>query len=269
MSSAFAFISKMGLAKAGRLGDSFTQALVKFDPETASQVDIDDMTQHARDLAARVAEAESKEERDHQKVTDLTASLTRYSKAAQVLATQVQAATAANNKVTADALTAQMNTLLDQMEVIGGKEGDGSVSGTLFDANQDHIADESDLHEWQQVHAGAVASLQSVNARLERARSDMQHASEQESRAKERQAQMERDQGLKSGLNTGSVALSAMLNEAEEAKKRARAATINVNAMKASTATSADDIAAQVAASVAPTPSSALDRLARMTGKAA
>lgn len=266
--SAGAFLAQMGIARLGKLGDNITTALVKFDPETASQVEIDNMAQHSRELANRVAEAESKEEEDHKKVTLLNAQLTRTAQAAQILGQQLQAAQTTGNQVVVASLTGQLTPLLSQLEQIGGDEGDGSKSGTLFDANQDHVASEADLHEWQQVHAGTVAALTTARSRLERAKSDMQHASQQEARAREKQAQVERDAGLKRGLDTGSVALSAMQQAAEESKKRARAATINTEALKASTSTSADDIVAQTLAAQA-SPVSALDRLAKLTGKAA
>lgn len=267
--SAFEFLGKMGIARIGKLGDSITSALVQFDPETASQVEIDNMTQHSREIAGRIAEAEPKEEHDHQRVTELTIKLNRTKQAAQVLGGQLQAAQEAGNAALATTVTASLTALLGQIEELGGEEGDGSKAGTLFDAIQDHVQSEADLHEWQQVHAGTIAALTTARSRLDKAKRDMLHASEQEQRAHERQAQIERDAGLKSGLNTGNIALSAMQQAAEESKKRARAAMLNADALKqaSSTSTSADDIVAQTLAAQAPSPVSALDRLAKLTGK--
>jgi hypothetical protein len=155
--------------------------------------------------------------------------------------------------------------LIDQITTIGGDEGDGSVSGTLFDAIQNHVQSEGDLHEWQTVHAGAVAALTTARSRLEKAKNDMQHATDQEVRAKERQAQAERDAGLKGTGLAQNVALSAMQAAADAAKQRARAATINTESIKATTGNSADDIvAAALAEARTEAPVSALDRLAKL-----
>ena len=272
--SSFDFLAKMGITKLGKLGDSITTAIVQFDPETASQVEIDNMAQHCRDLASRIAEAETKENRDHKTMDDLRTSLNNTTQAAGIVGNQLTAAHTADTKgsvqMFAATLEASLNKLMDQIATIGGDEGDGSVSGTLFDAIQNHAQSEGDLHEWQTVHAGAVAALTTARSRLEKAKNDMQHATDQEIRAKERQAQAERDAGLKGTGLAQNVALSAMQAAADAAKPRARAATINTESIKATTGNSADDIVAAALAQArteAP-PISALDRLAKLQNKA-
>lgn len=266
--SAGGFLAKMGIAKLGKLGDAITNAIVAFDPETASQVEIDNMAEHCRDLAKRIADAEAVEARDHKTMDDLSKSLTQSMKAAEIVGNQLAAAQASGETVKAATLEASLTKVMDQITTIGGEEGDGSKSGTLFDAVQNHAQSEADLHEWQQVHAGAVAQLTTARSRLEQAARDMAHANEQERRAKERQAQAERDAGLKSGNGTTNVALNAMQQAAEDAKKRARAATINTETIKSTVGTSADDIVAAALKEATPTVS-ALDRLKAMQAKKA
>lgn len=261
--SALDFIAKMGISKLGQLGDAITTAIVQFDPETASQVEIDNMAEHCRELATRISKAETTEERDHKTMDDLRTSLANTVKAAGLIGAQLEAAQAAGDKVKSATLDASLNKLMDQITTIGGEEADGSVSGTLFDAIQNHAQSEADLHEWQSVHAGAVAQLTTARSRLEQAARDMAHAGEQERRAKERQAQAERDAGLKAGMGQTNVALNAMQKAAAEAKERARAATINTDTIKQTTGNSADDIVA-AALKEAATPVSALDRLKKL-----
>lgn len=263
--SAFDFIGKMGISKLGQLGDAITSAIVKFDPETASQVEIDNMAAHCRDLATRIATAEQTEDRDHKFMDVLSKQLGDTKRAAEVIGTKLEATTDMVQKAVIDA---QLTKLLDQITTIGGEEGDGSKDGTLFDAIQNHAQSETDLHEWQTVHAGAVAQLTTARSRLEQAARDMAHAHEQESRAAERNSQAERDAGLKKGLGTGNIALNAMQQAAEDAKKRARAMTINTDSIKATTGNSADDIVAAALAEATPQ-LSALDRLRKLNAKAA
>lgn len=267
--SAAAFIAKMGISRLGKIGDQITTALVQFDPETASQVQIDDMATHCQQLSTRISQAEPEEERTHKAVLVLEQQLGDTSRAAKMIGDQLavaQSDTVQAGKISG--LNTQLNTLMDLIEKIGGPELDGSASGTLFEARQDHAQAEGDLHEWQTVHAGAVESLSTARKRLETARHDMERAAQQEARAQERQSQASRDAGLKQGLDTQNVALSAMEQAAAAARQRARAATINADALKASIGTaagSAEDIVKQtLAAAATAAPTSALDRLARL-----
>jgi hypothetical protein len=265
--SAFDFIAKMGLSNLGQIGNSITKFAVSFDPETASQVEIDNMTAHCRELAKRIADAESVEELDRKTMDDLRNSLTQSMKAAEIVEQQIYAAEAVGDTNKVAMLNVTLSTFMDKITLVGGEEGDGSVSGTLFDAIQNHTQSENDLHEWRQTHTNDVAKLTTARSRLEKAARELAHADEQEKRAKERQAQAERDAGLKKGLGEN-IALSAMQQAAEEAKKRTRAATINTETIKATTGGNTDDIVAAVLKEASP-PVSALDRLKAMQAKKA
>ena len=225
----------------------------------------------ANNLGMRVSQAEETEERDHATMNTIQGNLDRTKQAATLLGGQLQAATAAGDQTKVASLTASVTQLISQIEHIGGEEGDGSKSGTLFDAIQAHAQSESDLHELQQVHAAYVASLTTAKTNLEQAKSDMAHAQQQEARAHELQHQAEIDQGLKSGLSTTNVALDAMRATAAAARVRSRAAKLTTAAMKEASGGNTDDlVAATLASASAPaTPMSALDKLAKLTGKAA
>jgi hypothetical protein len=262
--SAGEFLARMGIARLGRLGDTITQAIVSFDPATASQVQIDQMGAHCQELGGRVAEAEVADEKAHKVVLGLQATLSKTKEAAKIIGDRLKALPEGNPS--AEQLNTQLNTLMDQIEAIAGPEMDGSTAGTLFEANQDFVQAEADWHEWQTVHAGAVESWTTARKRLEQAAHDMEHAQVAEAREHEKQAQAERDAGLKTGMDTQNIALDAMTRAAEQAQARARAATITTQAIKASTgqsAGSADDIVKQTLATAAPK-TSALDRLARL-----
>jgi chromosome segregation ATPase len=263
MSTTGGFLARMGIAKAGKLGDAVITALVSFDPQTASQVQIDQMAKHCQDLAARVAKAEPEEERTHALVTQLQANLARTAQAAHVIGDRLKTTT---DPTQVTALNGQLTTLMDQIEEIGGPEMDGSTAGTLFEAAQDHTAAENDLHEWQTAHAGYVASLTTAKSRLEHAAKDMARAQQQADRAKEQQQQAEQDAGLKAGLDTNNVAFSAMEQRAAALKQVARASQINTDGLRAvaNASHSADDIVNATLAA-ATTAESPLDRLARLS----
>jgi hypothetical protein len=272
MTGVLSFITSMGIAKAGGIGQSIASALARFDPDTASQVDIDAMNAEFQKLGGLVAKAETDEARTHQAVTTLEERLARTVKAAGILSGQIDQATP-NNATLASTLSVQLTTLVSQIEEVGGDPADGTVSGLLFDARQEHALAESDFHELQQLHAGSATALATARQNLTKARADMERAGRQEAAAHEREARAEQLAGIKTGISGTSIALQAMQKQAEESKQRSRAAILNAGALTnvTDTTASADDIVRRTLADPSATGGgeSAQDRLARLLGKKA
>lgn len=268
-----AFIGQMVVAKVGNAGNSIAMALAKFDPETASQVDINNMKTEFSKLGGLVAKAEPEEERTHKIVTDLETRLARTIQAAGILSSQIDAANAAGNAGLAGTLSSQLTTQTTQIEEIGGDSADGKTSGLLFDAIQDHALAESDLHELQQLHAGSAAALAQAETRLQRAQADMQRAARTEASAAEREKRSEQLAGIKTGFGGSGVALQAMEQAAAASKVRARTSIVNAEALTKVTETtaSADDVTNRILASAAATGTgeSAQEKLRRMLGNKA
>ena len=233
------FLSNYGLNKIGRLGDAITNLVATSDPDVAAEVDIDTARKHCHELATKVASCMSKFDKDAAMVKELTTKLSSIMQASGVIAARMETNPADSS------LNIKLTRLMDEANVIGGSEGDGSVSGTLFVATQNMKTSESDLQEWTQIHSHAVAELSTMEETLAHAKRDMENAQEQERRAREREAEAERDAGLRKGSGA-SVAVNAMKLEAEKAKERAAAATINTNSLKAVTGSSTDDILKEV-----------------------
>ncbi len=258
--SIFGFMAQMGIAKAGKLGENITSAIVSFDPITASEAEIAQMDAHCRELAARVSQAEGEEERSHQQCTQIEKELSRTISAAKIIGEQIKTTTDA---ATVASLNGKLSKLMDAIEAIGGAEGDGSKSGTLYEARIDHAAAEKDLHDWEATHAGAVKLLSTANDRLHHAVHDMERAHQDELKAKERAEQAERDAGLRHGLDSNNVALSAMEAQRAKSQERARAYQINADALKAVGPASTEDIVNATLTEV-PQATNPLDRLARL-----
>lgn len=272
MAGVMSFIANMAVAKVGGIGQSVATALAKFDPDTASQVDIDNMDREFKKLGALVAKAEQDEIRTHKVTTDLETTLSQTIKASSILSGQIDAADAAGNAGLSATLNSQLNTLVTNIEEIGGNPADGTVSGTLFDARQEHALAESDFHELQQLHAGSASALTTARSRLDKARADMARAGRAEVAAHEREARAEQVAGIKTGLSGSGIALQVMEKQAADSKERSRAAILNAEALNKTSETSASaaDIVSRTLSSAAAIPQeSARDRLARLTGKAA
>ena len=258
------FLAQMGIAKMGKIGDAITTALVRFDPETASAAQIAEMDDHANELASRVAQAETQVETDQRQVMQKQDALDRNQQAATILGTRLQAASDANDVALVESLTNKLTPVLNEIEHLGGEDGSGETAGDLFDAKATLQQSLADLFEWQETHRGAVEQLASARDRLRKAHTDMERSAEAQRRSEARRQQAERDAGLRQGLDTTNIALSAMEQAAIEAKQKARAATIQTDVLRHTGSASADDIVAETLASQKPKPASVLDRLAKL-----
>lgn len=255
----------MGIAKMGKIGDAIVTSLVQFDPETASAAQIAEMDINCNQLAARVAQAEAAVEADQHTIEQLRTALERSKKAASLLGDRLQEAETRGDTASVANLNSKLTTVLNEVEQVGGEDGSGSGSGNLFDAQQRLTEDQRDLVEWRQTHGNAVSQLTDARERLRRAHADMEHAAQEQQRAEERRKQAERDAGLRRGLDTTNVALSAMEHAAIAAKEAARAASIQTEALRQTSGKNAEDIVNEALAEQ-PKPN-ALDRLAKITGR--
>ena len=254
------FLAQLGIAQMGKIGDTIMTSLVKFDPETASAAQIMEMDINCNQLAARVAQAEAQAEKDQRDVQQLQTTLDRNKQAAGILGERLQAAPQGAG---ADSLSAKLTTVLNEVEQIGGEDGTGASAGTLFEAKQHCTESANDLAEWRQTHQHAVEQMTGARERLRKAHTDMERATAEQQRAEERRRQAERDAGLKQGLDSTNLAMSAMEKAASDARTAAHAATIQTDALRQSSNTSAADIVAEALAAQAPKVS-ALDRLAKL-----
>lgn len=255
------FLAQLGIAQMGKIGDTIMTSLVKFDPETASAAEVVEMGINCNQLAARVAQTETQVEKDQGVVKQLQATLDRNRQAAAILGERLQAAPVGAG---ADSLNAKLTTVLNEIEQIGGEDGDGSKAGSLFEAQQHVVESSADLTDWRATHQHAVEQMTGAKDRLRRAHADMERATAEQQRAEERRRQAECDAGLKHGLDTSNIALSAMEQAASNARMAAHAAAIQTDALRQTTSNSTEDIVAEALAGQKPT-MSALDRLAKLT----
>jgi hypothetical protein len=163
----------------------------------------------------------------------------------------------------ADSLNTKLTTVLNEIDQIGGEDGTGVSAGSLFEAKQHYLESSNDLTEWRQTHQHAVEQMTGARERLRTARADMERAAAEQQRAEERRRQAERDAGLKQGLDTTNLAMSAMEKAASDARTAAHAAAIQADALRQTTSASTEDIVAEALAGQKPKVS-ALDRLAKL-----
>jgi chromosome segregation ATPase len=272
MSDALGFLAKFTGKKFGNAANGLAVWLASKDPATATEVDIDNLRENFEAFGKEVAEYEPREEETHRIMASLQEQLGRAKQAGSLLGGQLRTATEGGNTSSIDSLTHQLTPVLAKIEEIGGDEGDGSKSGTLFDAIVDHQQAEDDLHQVQALHAGAAKALTESRAAAERKKSELARVQRDEARQAERLDHAEHLAQLSSrGPGVGSAAFSAIDASIAASKARSRASQVNADALTRvqTTNATADDIIAQTLAGAPPSPTSALDRLAKLTGSKA
>ena len=83
------FLSRVGKKQAGNALETFTQAVVAFDPETASEAQISLMEEELDKLGVRVGKAEQAVKKDHEETQALLSQYNRYMSAAERLEGQL------------------------------------------------------------------------------------------------------------------------------------------------------------------------------------
>ena len=235
----------------GALGDTVAQALASFDPETATQVDRDNLVAKLREIATKLAEARRKYEAEKKEADDLAAQIARDEVAAGILIAKFEA-----GNIDEATLNEFANNLEDMKARLPAEQQDAADAKELVDTLQNIIDTvEKKLADFD---ANAKKALRAI----EQAKADQQR---QQLRL-DNQAELN---SLKSGLGASSTALGALHAKAEKLRVQADAAAIQADiGQKPLDRLNAVEEARRIAAGTnAPAAESAADRLRRLTGK--
>ncbi len=233
------------------LGDTVAQALASFDPETATQVDRDNLVAKLREVALKLAEARRKYEAEKKEADDLANLIAQDEKAAGILISKFEA-----GQVDEATLTEFANNLEDMKARLPAEQQDVADAKELVDTLQSILDTiEKKLADFD---ANAKKALRAIEqAKADKERQDLRLQSQQEMNA------------LKSGLGSSSTALGALAKKAEKLRVQADATAIEADiGQKPLDRVNAVEEARRLAAGAAtPTAESAADRLRRMTAK--
>lgn len=191
----------------GVLGDSIATAIASFDPETATQVDRDNLAAKLREVAMKLADAKHKNAAAQQAATDLATSIATDEKAAEILIAKFD-----KKEIDEATLNEFTSNLESNKEKLPGLQQDAAATQQLVDTLQDILNTvEKNLNEFD---AKAKAAISSLN----QARAD-------EERANLRRQQQDELNALRSGTGGASTGLAALNRAADAARVRADAAT--------------------------------------------
>ncbi len=215
MGTIFGFMKNLGKQKLGDAGRSLTEAIVSWDPEAASQAEIETMIEDLDKITREAANARQTFQKEKQQADAVKANYDRHLQAAEILNQKLEAAKTANNEAEAQSLSASLDKLLKQLETLRPE-----VEQEAKDA-EDAKGVMEQLEEFARM---AAEKLKTARSQLEAGKREMQRAELEKQRAQERASQAERLAGLKQETSNLGVALSAMNRQAEKARAEAEAA---------------------------------------------
>jgi hypothetical protein len=249
------FTSLLG-QKAQEIHDGIIKTVVAFDPQGATQAQIDEYSHNVDQLADIAARAETQAQADQKKADELGVSLEQHIHAAEILSAQVDATADAAAK---SAKQKGLDKIMADAEQIKHQHDDAVTSA----AQSRTYADER-----KDTHQAAVQKLLTARTRLEAAMRNQQRSHDEATIAAQRAADAKTAAGLTSGLDTMDTALSAMDANAARDHQKAMAANMTAGALSAHADGDAEAAAALAAASGnAPATSiSIADRLAALKG---
>jgi chromosome segregation ATPase len=252
------FIRNLVDVKADKAVQAGVEALVRWDPQSASEAELRTMEQHLDDLGRQVATARQSFEREQKEADAIQALSHQRMVAAEQLEKQIAAETDPTRKA---GLERSMGTLVAMLE---------QMTPEIEQEKKDAVDAKDFLEMLEKTYAEAGGKLRQGRAELERARRDMARAGQQRQVAEQQAEAARRAAGLTTATSSMTVALKAMQEAAASDLASADAATAKAKLLRPTQPEQEDpNIAAALAAAAgrSPAPQSLSDRLAALRAR--
>ncbi len=251
----FSFIRNLVGVKTDNAVNSAIEAIVRWDPKSATEAELRTMEQHLDQLGLQVAQARAAYQREKKEADAILALSQQRMAAAEQLNQRLAHEANPTNK---QALEKSLATLVGMLE---------TMAPDVDREKQDEIDAETFLRSLEETYQQAGQKLRSARADLQRAERDMSRAEQQRQVADQRAEAARQAAGLGNATSGLSVALKAMQDNAARNLAQAEAANAKAMLLKP-TKPEQDDpniAAAMAAVSGAPAPTANLgDRLAQL-----
>jgi len=247
-----AFLRNMVGVKADKAVQAGVEALVRWDPQSASEAELRTMEQHLDELGRQVATARQSYEREQKEADTIQALSQQRMAAAEQLQGQIAAASDPARKAARERSLETLVGMLEQMAPEIEREKKDAVEAKDF------------LEMLEKTYAEAGGKLKQGRSELERARREMARAGQQRQAAEQQADAARRAAGLSSATSSMTVALKAMQDAAARDMASADAAMAKAKLLRPTQPEQDDpNIAAAmaVAAGKSPAPQSLSDRL--------
>ena len=252
------FIRNMVGVKANKAVQAGVEALVRWDPQSASEAEMRTMEQHLDDLGRQVATARQSFDQERKEADAIQALSHQRMVAAEQLEKQIAAEADPSRKAGLERSLGTLVTMLEQMTPEIEREKKDAVDAKDF------------LEMLEKTYAEAGGKLRQGRSELERARRDMARAGQQRQVAEQQAEAARRAAGLTGATSSMTVALKAMHEAAAKDLASADAATAKAKLLRPTQPEQEDpNIAAAlaVAAGRSPAPQSLSGRLAALKAR--
>jgi len=198
------FMANLVGVKFNKAAQAGVEALVRWDPKSASEAEMRTMEQHLDDLGREVALARQSYDRENREAEAIQALSHQRMAAAEQLQAQIDAAPDPARKASLEKSLETLVTMLEQM-------------APEVDREKKEAADAKDfLQMLEQTYAEAGGKLKTARSALEQAQRDMGRAAQQRQQAERQAEAARRAAGLASTTSSLTVALKAMQEAASK-----------------------------------------------------
>jgi chromosome segregation ATPase len=253
-----AFIRNMVGVKADRSVQAAIEALVRWDPEAASEAELQTMEQHLDELGRQVAAARQAYDRERREAEAIEALSRQRMAAAEQLQNQMAAEAEPGRKAALERSLGTLVAMLEEMAPEAEREKQDAADAKEF------------LEMLEGAYAEAGGKLKQARSELERARRDMARAGQQRQSAEHQAEAARRAAGLTRATSSVTVALKAMQEAAQRDLASADAALAKAKLLRPTRPEQDDpNIAAAMAAAAGKpaAPQSLGDRLAALKAR--
>jgi chromosome segregation ATPase len=254
----FTFVRTFLGVKTDQAVQAGVEALVRWDPQSATEAELRTMEQHLDELGLQVAQARAAYDRERQEAVAIKGLLQQRMAAAEQLEKQRAVAPTPERKAALEKSLATLVEMLEQMTPDVEREAQDETEAQEF------------LAMLEKTYAEAGAKLRAARSQLDRAQRDMGRATQRRDMA-ERQAEAARQAaGLSHTTNSLNVALKAMQDAAAKDLMAAEAAGAKARLLQPTQPEQDDpNIAAALAAASGArlVPQSLSDRLAALKAR--
>src|SRR5215467_4032129 len=192
------FLRNMVGVKTDKAMQAGVEALVRWDPQSASEAELRTMEQHLDDLGRQVAMARQSYDREQKEAEAIQALSQQRMAAAEQLQRQIAAEADPGRRAGLERSLGTLVTMLEQMAPEIERERKDAADAKDF------------LETLEKTYAEAGGKLRQGRSELERARRDMARAGQQRDMAERQAEAARRAAGLTSATSSMTVALKAM-----------------------------------------------------------
>ncbi len=244
--------------KADKAVQAGVEALVRWDPQSASEAEMRSMEQHLDDLGQQVARARQSYDKETREANAIQTLSAQRMAAAEQLQNQVAAEADPAKKADLERSLATLVTMLEQMAPEIDREKKDAVDAKEF------------MEMLEKTYADAGGKLREGRSQLERAQRDMARAGQQRQMAEQQADAARRAAGLSTTTSGLNVALKSMQDSAARDLANAEAANMKAKLLTPTQPEKEDANIAramQIASGTPAAPTNLTDRLAALRGR--